>query len=184
MLTSLLTLTLLLLAVLNALLVYSIARPDRRIWPPAAQQTWEYYFVWVPTLLSFLLIIVIGIADWNSLNWPALIRWSFGVMLIAVGNLLAWGGVWQFGLKKTSGAEGSLVTSGLYRHSRNPQYVGDICTLVGWMILSASVWAIPAILAGILAFVLAPFAEESWLEKIHGDEYREYRKSTPRFVFV
>ena len=104
--------------------------------------------------------------------------------MIAVGNLLAWGGVWQFGLKKTSGAEGSLVTSGLYRHSRNPQYVGDICTLVGWMILSASVWAIPAILAGILAFVLAPFAEESWLEKIHGDEYREYRKSTPRFVFV
>ena len=145
---------------------------------------WQYYFVWVPTLLSFLLFIILGIADWNSLNWPALIRWSFGVMLIAVGNLLAWGGVWQFGLKKTSGAEGSLVTSRLYRHSRNPQYVGDICTLVGWMILSASVWAIPAILAGILAFVLAPFAEESWLEKIHGDEYREYRKSTPRFVFV
>ena len=63
------------------------------------------------------------------------------------------------------------------------RYVGDICTLVGWMILSASVWTIPAVLAGILAFVLAPFAEESWLEEIHGDEYREYLKKAPRFLF-
>ena len=183
MLPLLLTLTLLLLVILNALLAFSIAKPDKRIWPPPAQQTWQYYFVWGPTLLSFLLFIIIGIADWNSLNWPALIRWPIGVLLITTGNLLAWGGVWQFGLKKTSGAEGSLVTSGLYRYSRNPQYVGDICTLVGWMILSASIWAIPAVLAGILAFVLAPFAEESWLEEIHGDEYREYFKKAPRFLF-
>jgi len=182
MLPLLLTLTLLLLVILNALLAFSIAKPEKRIWPPPAQQTWQYYFVWVPTLLSFLLFIIIGIADWNSLNWPALIRWPIGVLLITTGNLLAWGGVWQFGLKKTSGAEGSLVTSGLYRYSRNPQYVGDICTLVGWMILSASIWAIPAVLAGILAFVLAPFAEESWLEEIHGDEYREYFKKAPRFL--
>ena len=183
MLPSLLTLTLLQLAILNALLVYSVARPDRRIWPPPAQQTWQYYFVWVPTLLSFLLFIIIGIADWNSLNWPALIRWPIGGLLIVTGNVLAWGGVRQFGLKKTSGAEGSLVTTGMYRYSRNPQYVGDICTLVGWMVLSASIWAIPALLAGILAFVLAPFAEESWLEEIHGDEYREYLKKTPRYLF-
>jgi protein-S-isoprenylcysteine O-methyltransferase Ste14 len=182
MLPSLLTPTLLLLAILNALLVFSIANPDRRIWPPPAQLTWQYYFVWIPTLLSFLLLIVFGIADWNSFNWPALIRWPIGVTLIVDGNLLAWGGVWQFGLKKTSGAKGSLVTTGMYRYSRNPQYVGDICILVGWMILSASVWATPAILSGILAFVLAPFAEEPWLEEIHGDPYREYLKQTPRFM--
>lgn len=86
MLPSLLTLTLLLLAILNALLVYSIARPDRRIWPPPAQQTWQYYFVWIPTLLSFLLFIIIGVADWNSLNWPALIRWPIGGLLIVTGK--------------------------------------------------------------------------------------------------
>jgi len=50
------------------------------------------------------------------------------------------------------------------------------------MILSASTWALPALLAGVLAFILATFAEESWLEEIHGEMYREYKEKTPRFL--
>jgi protein-S-isoprenylcysteine O-methyltransferase Ste14 len=102
-------------------------------------------------------------------------------LLIVGGYVLAWVGVRQLSLKTTSGSKGPLVTDGLYRYSRNPQYVGDIAIIGGWAILSASVLAIPLCLGGILAFVLTPFAEESWLEDLHGDDYQEYCRRVSRF---
>ncbi|MEM8669292.1 MAG: isoprenylcysteine carboxylmethyltransferase family protein [Planctomycetota bacterium] len=181
MLLKLFILTAVLLCGVLAMLTFSIVRPSKRIWPPPAQQTWQYYFVWLLTLLSYGGFIVVGLLDWNGLGWPAIVRWPVGVSLIVGGNVLAWVGVRQLSLKTTSGSKGPLVTNGLYRYSRNPQYLGDIAIIGGWAILSASVWAIPLCLGGILAFVLTPFAEESWLEDLHGDDYREYCRRVGRF---
>ncbi|MCA9212462.1 MAG: DUF1295 domain-containing protein [Planctomycetales bacterium] len=142
MLLSLLILTAVLLCGVLAILAYSIVRPSKRIWPPPAQQTWQYYFVWLLTLLSFGGFIVVGLLDWNSLGWAAIVRWPIGVLLIVGGNVLAWVGVRQLSLKTTSGSKGPLVTDGLYRYSRNPQYLEDIAIVGGWAVLSASVWAI------------------------------------------
>lgn len=165
----------------NAMLVYSILRPSRRIWPPPAQKTWQDYVVWLLTILSFGGFVLVGILDWNSLGWPGVVRWIIGAPLIVLGNVLAWLGVHQLSLKTTSGHAGPLVTDGLYRYSRNPQYIGDIVIIAGWAILSASQWAMPLCLGGILAFVLTPFAEEPWLEKLHGDAYRAYCEQVGRF---
>lgn len=181
MLLPLFILTAVLLCGVLAMLAYSIVRPSKRIWPPPAHQTWQYYFVWLLTLLSYGGFIVVGLLDWNGLGWPATVRWPVGVLLIVGGNVLAWVGVRQLSLKTTSGSKGPLVTDGLYRYCRNPQYVGNITIIGGWAILSASVWAIPLCLGGMLAFVLTPFAEESWLEDLHGDDYREYCRRVGRF---
>lgn len=178
--TSLLTVILVFAAI--AMLVYSIMRPSHRIWPPPAQQAWQYYVVWLLTLISFGGLIVVSILDWNSLNWPSVVRWPIGLLLIVVGNLLAWIGLSQLSLKTTSGDAGPLVTDGLYRFSRNPQYIGDIAIIAGWATLSASWWAFPLCLGGILAFVLTPFAEEPWLRDLHGEPYVDYCRSTPRFM--
>ncbi|WP_425399244.1 methyltransferase family protein [Aeoliella sp.] len=166
----------------NAILVYSIVRPTRRIWPPPAQKTWQYYTVWLLTILSFGGFIVVGILDWNSFDWPSVVRWPIGATLILLGNILAWVGVRQLSMKTTSGGAGPLVTNGLYRYSRNPQYSGDIAIIAGWAILSASWWAFPLCIGGIVAFVITPFAEEPWLEELHGEEYTEYRRKVPRFL--
>lgn len=175
-------LTAALLCGIIALLVYSILQPSKRIWPPPGQQTWQYYFVWLLTLLSFGGFIAVGLLDWNSLGWPAIVRWPVGAGLIVGGNGLAWIGLRQLSLKTTSGSKGPLVTEGLYQYSRNPQYLGDIAIIGGWAILSASGWAIPLSLGGIVVFALTPFAEESWLEELHGDAYREYRSRVGRFL--
>ena len=181
MLLILFILTAILLSGVVGILTYSILRPSKRVWPPPAQQTWQYYFVWLLTLLSYGGLIVVGLLDWNSLGWPATVRWPVGVVLIIGGNVLAWVGVRQLSLKTTSGSQGPLVTDGLYRFSRNPQYVGDIAIIGGCAILSASIWAIPLCLGGILSFVLTPFAEESWLAELHGDAYLEYCRQVGRF---
>lgn len=171
-----------LVVAVNAMLLYSIARPSRRIWPPPAQQTWQYYVVWLFTLLSFGGFIVVGILDWNSLDWPSWFRWVIGMVLIAAGNILAWVGVRQLSMKTTSGNAGPLVTDGLYRYSRNPQYIGDICIIAGWAILSASYWAMPLCIGGIVAFLITPLAEEPWLRDLHGEPYIEFCQRTPRFI--
>ena len=177
-------LTAIVLIVVNGMLVYSVARPSKRIWPPPAQRTWQYYVVWLLTLTSFGGFIIVGLLDWNSLGWSALLRWPVGVGMIVVGNILAWVGVRQLSLKTTSGHAGQLVTDGICKHSRNPQYIGDIAIIAGWAILSASKWTIPLCLGGIAAFVITPFAEEPWLEKLHGGAYQQYRLRVARFFGI
>ena len=170
-----------LLAVVNGILVYSIVKPSQRFWPPPAQRTWQYYVMWLLTIFLFGGVTVVGLLDWNSLGWPAQLRWPVGGGLVVAGNILAWTGVGQLSLKTTSGHAGQFVTDGLYTFSRNPQYIGDIAIIAGWAALSASLWAIPLCLGGIAAFLIIPFAEEPWLEELHGDAYREYRLRVPRF---
>ncbi len=170
-----------LLLLVIAMLAYSIMQPSKRLWPPLAQQTWQYYFAWLLTLLSFGGFIAVGLLDWNSLGWSAIVRWPIGLVMIVGGNVLAWVGVRQLSMETTSGSKGPLVTDGLYQYSRNPQYFGDIAIIGGWAILSASVWTFPLCFCGILALVLTPFAEESWLEELHGDAYREYCRRVSRF---
>ena len=171
-----------LILLLIAAITLSVVNPIRRIWPPLARQTWQYYFVWVPTLLTFLGLILVGILDWNSLGLPAPFRWPLGILLVFIGNVLAWVGVAQLSLRTTSGAEGALITDGLYRHMRNPQYLGDILILFGWSVWTGSLWAIPLTLGAIFVFILTPFAEEPWLRQCHGSDYDKYRENVPRFL--
>jgi len=58
----------------------------------------------------------------------------------------------------------------------------DIAILIGWGVLSASVWALPILVLGFAVLVVAPFAEEPWLEEVYGAQYREYRKLVRRFL--
>jgi len=182
MLLNVFSITAILISILLLAIVLSVVSPSRRVWPPPAQKTWQYYFVWIPTLLSFLGIIVVGILDWNSLSWPPAVCWTAGISLVVIGNVLAWVGVYQISLLATSGAAKELVTNGLYQYTRNPQYLGDILILLGWSVWSASLWVIPLTAGGIVVFLLTPIAEEPWLEEAYGPPYAAYRQHVPRLL--
>jgi protein-S-isoprenylcysteine O-methyltransferase Ste14 len=176
-------LTFLVIGILILALVVSIVSPSKRIWPPPKQESWQYFLVWIPTLIAFGGMIVVGVLDWNSLGLSAMVRWPIGVMLVLIGNLLAGIGVGQLSLRATSGAKHELITSGLYQYTRNPQYLGDVAILLGWALWCGSLWALPLTISGIVAFVLTPFAEEPWLEEVYSDDYQKYRQHVPRFLF-
>ena len=86
-----------------------------------------------------------------------------GLPLIGAGNAVVWPAALAIGLDATSGAAAELKTDGFYRWSRNPQYVADMAVLLGWTILSASAAVLIIATGGVIAFALAPFAEEPWL---------------------
>ncbi|WP_299030611.1 isoprenylcysteine carboxylmethyltransferase family protein [uncultured Sulfitobacter sp.] len=161
---------------------WSIAFPERRIWPPKQATAGIKLRVWIATISIFAATFVLGIADWNSFGWPAPVRWGIGLALIIIGNVVVSIGVRKIGFNATSGAVAELKTDGLYRYSRNPQYVADMVILVGWAMLSASGWAAGIAALGIVVLAAAPFAEEPWLEDIYGADYRAYKIKVRRYI--
>ncbi len=163
-------------------IIWSIFQPERRFWPPIRSTAAHKTVVWTLTCASFGAALILGLLGWATLDLPWILRWGVGLGLIASGNVVVWSGVMQLGLAVTSGDEGVLRTGGLYRFSRNPQYVADMAILVGIGLLSASALAWPVIVTGIAALCLAPFAEERWLSERYGDPYRTYLSETRRFL--
>ena len=161
--------------------VWSIAFSSKRIWPPPKKQSWQYILTWVCFYLVFLLNALLIVWDWNSwiINDP--IRLLIGIPVTIVGALLVTWGISTLGSRNTSGLQDKFVDSGPYRYTRNPQYLGDSIMFIGLSITANSLflWITHGLL--ILVFLIAPFAEEIWLEKRDGDEYLNYKNNTSRF---
>ncbi|MBT3313407.1 MAG: DUF1295 domain-containing protein [Anaerolineae bacterium] len=161
--------------------VWSIAFSSKRIWPPPKKQSWQYILTWVCFYLVFLLNALLIVWDWNSwiINDP--IRLLIGIPVTIVGALLVTWGISTLGSRNTSGLQDKFVDSGPYRYTRNPQYLGDSIMFIGLSITANSLflWITHGLL--ILVFLIAPFAEEIWLEKRYGDEYLNYKNNTSRF---
>ena len=76
-----------------------------------------------------------------------------------------------------------MVSSGLYKYSRNPMYLGVITTVAGQGIFfqySSLLWYALSLFI-IFNFVVI-FIEEPHLEEKFGDEYRNYKKKTGRWL--
>ena len=81
------------------------------------------------------------------------------------------------------GSAEKLVTTGLFRFSRNPMYLGMLLALTGWVIwLGAwSAMLAPALFIWIMtAFQIKP--EERSLQLKFGDQFTLYRTRTRRWI--
>lgn len=112
---------------------------------------------------------------------PRLLAMAADVGMLLLGGMLALWGIVTVGWRNTSGVKDGFVSSGPYRFTRNPQYVGDIVFFIGVGVIANSVYLWIAHLLLALWFALAPLAEEPWLEEQYGHAYREYRGRVPRF---
>jgi protein-S-isoprenylcysteine O-methyltransferase Ste14 len=123
------------------------------------------------------------------LQMPTALRLVACAALFFVGLVFSVAGVASFRLARTTinptkpEAASSLVTSGIYRITRNPMYVGASFGLISWAVFLSSVWA----LLGVLAFVLyigrfQIAAEERALSKLFGNEYTAYQARVRRWL--
>ncbi|MGH6866013.1 MAG: methyltransferase family protein, partial [Methyloceanibacter sp.] len=114
-------------------------------------------------------------------DWSRLI---IGAPLFLVGFGITVFGYFNLGLGNTyCGAEG-LVSHGLYRFSRNPQYASSIMGLVGLAICADSWFTLPLAVLMSGAYVLMALVEEAWLDQHYGTSYQEYCERTARFCDV
>lgn len=77
----------------------------------------------------------------------------------------------------------ALVTSGPYRFTRNPMYLGMASLHLGLALAFGVIWAaavLPLVLLAVDRLVIA--REEPYLERKFGDEYRAYRRHVRRWI--
>lgn len=138
---------------------------------------------------------IIAIAMWQlapltlSLEVPNWFRWITAASVALIGIAFDIGGILSFRRARTTinplkpDKTSSLVSSGLYRFSRNPMYVGMLLLLIAWSIFLAA----PLTLLGPLAFLLymgrfqiAP--EERAMSKRFGTEFDSYTAKVRRWL--
>ena len=74
-----------------------------------------------------------------------------------------------------------LVTTGIYRYIRHPQYSGFIIITLGLLIHWATIPLIIMLPILVLLYYKLSKKEEKLLEEEFGDKYLEYKREVPRF---
>jgi len=76
-----------------------------------------------------------------------------------------------------------IVSTGIYRFTRNPMYLGLALMLAGLSIAMANLWLI-ALLPPVLVVIHATAIrhEEAYLEQEFGERYLDYKRSVRRWI--
>jgi len=145
-----------------------------------------------PPPLIVLGFLVVGFAaDWlldgAGFPLPDGVRYGLAALLAVTGALLAIAGTRRF---KQAGTNvppwqpaTALVTSGIYRYTRNPMYLGLSVFYAGLALLINGVVTLlllPALLLVMHYGVV--LREERYLEAKFGENYRRYKQAVRRWV--
>ena len=123
-----------------------------------------------------------------SLQVPALIRVAAAIIALT-GGVFSIAGVISFRRAGTTlnpmqpETTSSLVSSGIFRVTRNPMYAGLLLVLVAWAVFLSSAWALLGPLVFVLyinRFQIAP--EERVLSAIFGTAYSAYKSRVRRWL--
>jgi len=117
---------------------------------------------------------------------PVILRY-IGLAITFVGFLLAIAALIEFRKARTTldphGSAKHLVTSGIYRFTRNPIYLGFLLMVIGLPLNSGLYWGI--VLAPFYIFMMNRLIiqhEEAYLEKKFGKTYTGYMARVRRWL--
>jgi protein-S-isoprenylcysteine O-methyltransferase Ste14 len=118
---------------------------------------------------------------------PGAVRWLLGGAVLIAGIALQTAFIRAFTRRGTAvepwRPTTAIVTTGPYRLTRNPAYLGMALIYVGIALLADALWALvplPVVLAVIGRGVIA--REERYLERKFGAEYTDYRAGVRRWL--
>ena len=141
----------------------------------------------VALVLALLMWLTPALAGLVQIPYPA--RVLCAVVLVCVGQGIGIAGIVAFRRAKTTvnpvkaSSASSLVIRGVYRHTRNPMYVGLLLTLLAWALFLPNpltvLWVVVYVLY-ITRFQIIP--EERVLASLFGAEYEAYKGTVRRWV--
>jgi protein-S-isoprenylcysteine O-methyltransferase Ste14 len=113
------------------------------------------------------------------------LRWV-GIVLTVVGTTIRVAGIWSLGKQVSSHVtiqeNHQLVQTGMYRHLRNPMYLGFLIMNTSLVVIFRS-WLVFPFFVWTLVFVLVRIGQEERLLGEHfGSEYESYIRRTWRLV--
>ncbi len=124
-----------------------------------------------------------------SLDLPTAVRRYVAIALALVGIGFNVAGVISFHCAKTTvnpmkpETTSTLVSSGIYKVTRNPMYVGLLVVLVAWAVFLSSAWALLwPVFFYIYISRLQIVPEERALDALFGSEYAVYKSKVRRWL--
>lgn len=172
------------LVVLAVLAVWSLARVRREYRERRELSAGTVVLVWLLYGLHFVLALAAAAGAVWRLPLPAAPAVVVGSLLAILGLALCAAGIATFrSFDRMSGRDTSeLMTSGIYRFSRNPQNVGLALFFLGIALAGRSGAAL--LLAALFWVMFRSYVpiEEDFLESLFGRQYREYRRRAPRYL--
>lgn len=141
------------------------------------------------TFLGLFILIPIGITLLFHIPWYLSFIYPYGIV---IGIILIISSVWIIykGIKdlklkySSSGYENDnkLVTTGIYRYTRNPMYFGATLLILGWFMVLQFTFILISSILFLLLFYFTAKAEENHLSKKFGTKYHSYKRKTPLFI--
>lgn len=104
----------------------------------------------------------------------------FGGLVLLVAAQLNLGASWRVGIEEA--ARPGLVTHGLYRFCRNPIFLAMLVIIAGYTLLLPTLLSLGILLGACLAIRQQALAEEAYLERAYGDDFRRYARRVGRFL--
>ena len=158
-----------------------IGASRNRFWPPPNKRSWQYQVLWWSVRIIVLSIILLAYLEWEAIYISPNLRYWVALPIFVISFLLGSSAAFNLGWKNTHGIENGFEERGLYRFSRNPQYVSFSISFIALSIFIASTKAM--VLLWLLAawYLIAPFPEESWLQERYGEQYSNYKRRVPRY---
>lgn len=145
-----------------------------------------------PPIVAALAVIIMFVLDyWLPSDKLGVGQYRLGIVLglVMTGFMLAITGVKKFIKAETTihpdlkHATNKLVTSGIYRVSRNPMYLGMLLNLIGlsvWLNNWLSIGVCMGFVWYITQFQIKP--EERFLKQKFGEQYTDYCQKVRRWL--
>ena len=150
----------------------------------------NFFFRWREMLfpaVQVLLVFGTRPVAWFGSDHGDVMADALGILVILLGQglraaVIGFAYIRRGGLNRTIHAD-DLVTGGLFAHSRNPLYVGNLLILLGLFVVHGSPWCLGVgAVVFAFAYVAITLAEEDYLVCRFGEEYEAYRRRVPRFL--
>lgn len=140
-------------------------------------------FLALPGVVAYVVPLLLARTDAAGTAW----RWS-GSVLIGIGTTLLLWCVRDFyvagkGTLAPWGPPQYLVTSGLYRWTRNPMYGSVLVVVMGWAVFYRSpIIGIYLVGLAVVFQLRVILHEERWLKKTFSEEWAQYRNRVGRWM--
>lgn len=139
-------------------------------------------------MFSTILVVIVELISivLGTTALPTFARWigvgiaAFGV-IIFISAVLTMRDSWRAGVSKTDKTE--LVTSGIFRISRNPAFLGFDLVYIGILLMFFN-WVLFAtsIFAALMFHLQIVNVEEDFLLEAFGQDYLDYKKNVKRYL--
>lgn len=143
----------------------------------------------IPTPIWLIVLVAAAWFASERLELPALVQQRpIGIVVLVAGFICT---AWAFFTFRRHGAEilpsstehPTFVTSGPFRWSRNPMYLGSIGMALGAALIAGTwlMWLVPIVLFVLQNFVIIPFEERS-MKHTFGEQYDAYCARVRRWI--